>query len=93
MTLALALGSAMTDFGQDNKNLNLDSNRVPPEQVLALLPLDRCAVGFVSAGVGVRIVTHSATATLVVHFRIVSYKLICFLTPILDNVSPSTTKM
>jgi len=42
----------MTDFGQDNMNLNLDSNRVPPEQVLALLPLDRCAVRDVSAAVG-----------------------------------------
>ena len=52
VSLALALRSAMTDFGQDNTNLNLDSNRVPPEQVFAFLPLDRCAVRDVLAAVG-----------------------------------------
>ena len=52
MTLALALRSAMTYFGQDNTNLSLDSNHVPPEQAFALLPLERCAVRDVSAAVG-----------------------------------------
>jgi len=42
----------MTDFGQDNTNLNLDSNRVPAKKVSALLPVDRCAVRDVSAAVG-----------------------------------------
>jgi hypothetical protein len=42
----------MIDFGQYNTNLKLDSNRVSPEQVFALLPVDRYLVRKVSAAVG-----------------------------------------
>jgi hypothetical protein len=93
LALALALRSAMTDFGQDNTNLSLDSNRVPPQQAFRIAATrEVCCTRSVGCS-GVRIVTRSATATLIVHFRIVSYKLICSLTTFVDSTSRSITKM